>query len=222
LATLKEGKKMIQYVLWDFNGTLINDVDACLQNMNHLLRKYNKPTIDLKTYRSVFTFPVIEYYKNVGIIDTDEQFVAVAHEWMSGYYEMENDLKVFDDTVENLGTIKKMGLKQGVLSASNTKHLIRLLDKFDLSRYMDHILGLDDIYAKGKVEIGLDFIHNHYLSPNEIVLIGDTIHDYEVATKMGIQCILFAGGHQSDRILSRARCPVVEKIKDIFDHRLLS
>ena len=212
---------MIQYVLWDFNGTLINDVEACLHNMNNLLEKYSKKTIDLKTYRSVFTFPVVEYYKKVGIIESDEEFEPIAHEWMNGYYAMEKDLKVFDDTVDNLEMIHKMGLKQGVLSASSNKQLRRLLDKFRLTRYMDHILGLDDIYAKGKVEIGLEFIQQHHLYPEEIVLIGDTLHDYEVATKMGIQCILFSGGHQSYETLSRTNCLVVEKIKDIFERKLL-
>ena len=212
---------MIQYVLWDFNGTLINDVDACLLNMNNLLRKYNKPIITLKTYREVFTFPVIEYYKNVGIIESDEEFEPIAHEWMNGYYKMEKDLKIFDDTIENLEKVHKLGIKQGVLSASSTKQLRRLLDKFELAKYMDHILGLDDIYAKGKIEIGLEFIQQHRLSPDEIVLIGDTLHDYEVATKMGIKSILFAGGHQSYKVLSQTNCLVVEKIKDIFERKLL-
>ncbi|MFP4461138.1 MAG: HAD family hydrolase [Thermotogota bacterium] len=209
---------MIQYVLWDFNGTLINDVDACLRNMNNLLKKQNKKPIDLNTYRSVFTFPVINYYKRVGIIETDEAFEPIAREWMNGYYAMEKDLQIFDDTIENLESVHKMGLKQGVLSASSTKQLRRLLDKFGLTPYMDHILGLDDIYAKGKVEIGLSFIQNHHLNANQVVLIGDTLHDYEVATEMGIKCILFSGGHQSYEILSVANCTVVENLKEIFDY----
>jgi len=212
---------MVQYVLWDFNGTLINDVDICLQNMNNLLEKHKKKPIDLTTYRDVFTFPVIEYYKRVGIIENDDEFEPIAHEWMNGYYTMEKDLRIFDDTVENLERVRKQGLNQGVLSASSIKQLRRLLDKFNLTQYMDHILGLDDIFAKGKVEIGLEFIKQHHLSPDQVVLIGDTLHDYEVATKMGIQCILFAGGHQSYKILSQTNGPVVEKIKDIFDKKLL-
>lgn len=210
---------MIQYILWDFNGTLINDVDACLKNMNNLLEKHNKKTIDLKTYRSIFTFPVIDYYKSVGIIETDEEFEPIAHEWMNGYYAMEKDLKIFDETIDNLEKVHRLGLKQGVLSASSAKQLRRLLNRFGLTQYMDHILGLDDIYAKGKVEIGLDFIRQHQLSPDQIILIGDTLHDYEVATKMGIQCILFSGGHQSREILSQTDCLVVEKIQEVFEHK---
>jgi len=213
---------MIQYILWDFNGTLVDDVSACLQNMNNLLKKYRKPLIDLTTYRDVFTFPVIEYYKRVGIIDTNEAFATVAHEWMAGYYAMEKDLKVFDDTLDNLKRVRHMGLSQGVLSASSTAQLKRLLDRFELTPYMDHILGLEDIYAKGKVEIGLDFIQNHQLSPNQMVLIGDTLHDYQVASQMGIHCILFSGGHQSDEILGQAGCRVVKRITDIFDQQLIA
>src|SRR6056297_2472221 len=213
---------MIAYVLWDFNGTLINDVDACLQNMNNLLKKHGKKTIDLNTYRSVFTFPVIDYYKSVGIIETDEAFEAIAHEWMNGYYAMEKHLKIFDNTIENLERVHQLGLQQGVLSASSTGQLKRLLDQFQLTPYMDHILGLDDIYAQGKVDIGLAFIRKHHLSPEKIVLIGDTLHDFEVASKMGIHCILFAGGHQRRGILSQTGCPVVEKIEEIFHHHLFT
>ena len=212
---------MIQYILWDFNGTLINDVDVCLKNMNRLLVKHKKEPIDLTTYRSVFTFPVIEYYKSVGIIKKDDEFEAIAHEWMNGYYAMEKDLQVFDDTVENLKRVHRLGLKQGVLSASSTAQLKRLLDQHNLTQYMDHILGLDDIYAKGKVEIGLGFIQNHHLNPKDILLIGDTIHDYEVAERMGINCILCARGHQSSEILSRAGCPVVDDIRAVFENGYL-
>ena len=213
---------MIQYVLWDFNGTLVNDVAVCLQNMNTLLKKYRKPPIDLTTYRDVFTFPVIEYYKRVGIIETDEAFTAIANEWMAGYYDMEKDLRVFDGTMDNLKRVRQMGLSQGVLSASSTAQLKRMLDRFGLTPYMNHILGLEDIYAKGKVEIGLEFIRTHYLSPQKMVLIGDTLHDYHVANQMGIHCILFSGGHQSDAILSQTGCPVVKRITDIFDQELLT
>jgi phosphoglycolate phosphatase len=208
---------MIKYVLWDFNGTLIDDVEAALKNINHLLVKYNKKPIDLETYRSVFTFPVIDYYKNVGLIKDEEEFEEIAHEWMNGYYAMEKDLTVFENTYENLDRVHALGLRQGVLSASSMAQLTRLLDQHDLTRYMDHILGLEDIYANGKVEIGMNFIKNHHLKPEEIVLIGDTFHDYEVASKMGIHCILNAGGHQSFEILSTTGCLVVRSIQEIFE-----
>ncbi|HOO34174.1 MAG TPA: HAD hydrolase-like protein [Thermotogota bacterium] len=211
---------MIKYVLWDFNGTLINDVDAAVQNINDLLRKYGKKQIDLETYREVFTFPVIEYYKNVGLVKDDEEFKGIAHEWMDGYYAMEKDLKIFGGTYRNLERVHELGLRQGVLSASSMKQLTRLLDQHELTGYMDDILGVDDIYANGKVEVGLNFIRNHHLNPEEVVLIGDTFHDYEVAAEMGIHCILSAKGHQSHEILSSTGCLVVQEIEEIFDSEL--
>ena len=212
---------MIKYVLWDFNGTLINDVEACLKNINDLLIKYDKKPIDLKTYREVFTFPVIDYYKGVGIIEKDEEFDSIAHEWMNGYYAMEKDLKVFENTYANLERVHNLGLRQGVLSASSIEQLTRLLDQHDLTKYMDNILGLTDIYANGKVEIGMNFIQNHQLKPDEVVLIGDTFHDYEVAREMGINCILCSRGHQSYDILKSTGCIVVEDIDEIFENKYI-
>jgi len=54
-------------VVWDWNGTLLNDMEACIRSMNLMLEKRRLPPIDFETYRSVFTFPVIDYYRAVGI-----------------------------------------------------------------------------------------------------------------------------------------------------------
>jgi phosphoglycolate phosphatase len=213
---------MIKYVLWDFNGTLIDDVGAAVDNINVLLKKYGKPLINLATYREVFTFPVIDYYRNVGLVKDEKEFEVIAHEWMNGYYAREKDLKVFENTCSNLERVHELGLRQGVLSASSMKQLTRLLDQHDLTRYMDDILGVDDIYANGKVEIGLKFIRNHHLKPEEVVLIGDTFHDWEVAAEMRIHCILCTRGHQSFDILSSSGCLVVNDIEEIFDSEYFS
>ncbi|MBN2352282.1 MAG: hypothetical protein JXD23_06910 [Spirochaetales bacterium] len=54
-------------VVWDWNGTLLNDMEACIRSMNLMLENRSLPPIDFETYRNVFTFPVIDYYRAVGI-----------------------------------------------------------------------------------------------------------------------------------------------------------
>lgn len=205
----------ISYVFWDFNGTLLNDVDICLNIMNTLLTEAGKEPITLEKYRNVFTFPVSEYYKRVGIINSDEEFDDIAHKWMDMYYEQEPNTGLYDDIIETLEFFKAKKINQGVLSASRVDQLQRLLKHVGIEAYMKDILGISDIYAKSKVHIGLDFIENSHLDPKEIVLIGDSCHDYEVASKMGINCILVANGHQSHEVLSTCGCLVVDKASDL-------
>lgn len=204
-----------KYVLWDFNGTIVNDVDICLSIINELLKEEGKDTITLEKYRSIFTFPVIEYYKRVGIISCDEEFEEYAHKWMNRYYELEKDSTLFEDIVPTLTKIKEMGIQQGVLSASRIDQLTRMLKQFKVESYMQDILGISDIYAASKVHIGKEFIKNTHLNPSDFVMLGDTLHDYEVAREMGIDCILIAQGHQSFEVLKSSGAMVVERAQDV-------
>lgn len=204
------------YVLWDFNGTLVNDVDICLNIINTLLHRSGKDVITLERYRNVFTFPVIEYYKRVGIIDKDEEFETMAHQWMNLYYEQEKNTTLYDDILDTLSQIKALGLHQGVLSASRIDQLNRMLKQLGIDEYMEDILGISDIYAASKVHIGKNFMENSTYPKSAFVMLGDTLHDYEVASKMGIDCILIAQGHQSLDVLKRSGTLVVEKAKDVL------
>lgn len=49
--------KNIKHIIWDWNGTLFDDVDICVDNINWLLKKYNLPEITKEKYREIFTFP---------------------------------------------------------------------------------------------------------------------------------------------------------------------
>ena len=52
-------------IVWDWNGTLLNDVNLCFECINRLLVSKNlDPLINLSAYRDIFEFPIQNYYKN--------------------------------------------------------------------------------------------------------------------------------------------------------------
>ncbi len=207
--------KKYKSIIWDFNGTLLDDVHLCVNIMNSMLEKRGMKTLSLEDYRNVFQFPVSEYYKKVGIIHGEDDFDAVAHEWMNLYYKHECEVGVFEDTVETLEWFKQHKIPQSVLSASQMEQLERLLKQVGIDRYMDNILGISDIYAKSKVHVGLEFIENSPYNKDELVMVGDSTHDFEVASEMGIDCILLASGHQSKEVLRTCHCMVLDSAKDL-------
>ncbi|MDR2569759.1 MAG: HAD family hydrolase, partial [Oscillospiraceae bacterium] len=76
--------------------------------------------------------------------------------------------------------------------------------------YFDELLGLSDIYAKSKIDIGLDYLSRK--NAEKAILIGDTIHDYEVASALGIDCVLIPNGHQSREMLFSCNVPILDDI----------
>ena len=188
------------YILWDFNGTIFDDVGIGIESINVLLSRRDMPIIeDAEEYRSSFMFPIIEWYKKLGFDFEKESYSDVAVEWVKEYTSREHKATTVDGVIELLEYFQKQGVKQVIVSASETGMLRRLLGKLNVDRYFEEIVGLDNIHAAGKTSIALEWRKRH--QHETLLFIGDTDHDADVADAINADCMLVAKGHQSfDRL----------------------
>lgn len=84
-----------------------------------------------------------------------------------------------------------------------------------IHHFFEAVAGLDNHYAVSKIEVGHKLIDSHNLNLSKTLLIGDTIHDFEVAQSLGCQCLLIANGHQSAKRLERTGAKVVKNLSEI-------
>ena len=99
-----------KHIIWDWNGTLVDDVWLVVEIINKMLKKRHLPGIDSKKYREMFDFPVTKYYLKLGFDFSKESFEKLAVEFISEYYERFKECKLFDHTEELLKKIRDMGI----------------------------------------------------------------------------------------------------------------
>ncbi|HCY77788.1 MAG TPA: HAD family hydrolase [Ignavibacteriales bacterium] len=191
-----------RHIIWDWNGTLLNDVDFCRKIINKILIQYNLNELSLERYKEIFTFPVENYYKAAGLDFTKTSFKVLGKIFIDEYELNRHQCSLYSDSIDLLSSIHQKGIKQSVLSAYKQESLIKILDEYSLTQYFDFIIGSDNIYAGGKTHLGLNLIKKLDIKKDEILFIGDTLHDYEVAVAMGVNSILIADGHQSKEKLN--------------------
>jgi phosphoglycolate phosphatase len=109
-----------------------------------------------------------------------------------------------------------MGFSLSILSASNQKTLNDLTAYYSIDQYFNLILGVDNYIADGKIENGKKLMRKIGLDRNEIILIGDTDHDYDVAQSLKIDYILISHGHQSDERLKKFSNQVIANLNQLF------
>ena len=184
-------------ILWDFNGTILDDVDAGIKSVNTLLERRGLKTLDSRNaYYGVFGFPIIEYYKRLGFdFEKEDYKTEVAPEWVKEYIENSKSAGLRQGVTELLAFFKRNGLRQTVISASESKMLERQLKDLGVREYFDGIYGLDNIHAAGKSSIGLLWRQNNPDAKD--LFLGNTVHDAEVAVEIHADCILIEGGHSS-------------------------
>jgi phosphoglycolate phosphatase len=208
------------HILWDFNGTILNDVEAGIKSINVLLSRRNMKIIDsVNSYRKIFCFPVIKYYKNLGLNLEKEPFEELAAEWLEQYLHFSANTGLYDGVTDVMSYIKSLQIPQIILSATEKKMLTGQLSSLGVSGYFDEILGLDNIHAYSKVDIAKEWMKR--IHPQKAVLFGDTVHDFEVAAEIGIECVLIANGHQSKETLKVYNTPVYDNIKELWKAELL-
>ena len=204
-------------MIWDWNGTLLNDAELCVQTINELLVKRNLPALSLSGYKEVFSFPVKNYYQKIGFNFQNEPFEIPALEFTERYNNQVIGCKLHEDSLRVLKYFQSKGIRQFILSAMKQDILEECLNYYRIRHFFEHVSGLDNHYAVSKVENGHLLISDLKLDAQDLVLIGDTVHDFEVATELGCTCILIANGHQSKEVLWATGATVIDRISQLLD-----
>ena len=205
-----------KHVIWDWNGTLINDRWLCVQGLNHSLEKRGLPKITEEVYREKFMFPVKDFYKKVGFDFSKEPFEFVGDEFVSFYKNFFNNTELHLMASHVVREIKNTGISQYILSAGRQDHLIEWVKSHNLFDYFEIIRGIDNHYAEGKIETGVQLKKNITSSNKEVIMIGDTIHDSEVADAMDIDCYLINHGHVNRHRLKKTGRKVFSNLSEIL------
>ena len=206
---------MYDTIIWDWNGTLLDDLDLSIKAVNVLLKERDLPLLTLDRYRDIFGFPVINYYEKAGFDFSKEPFEIPARQYVKLYASGESDLKLFPDVIDTLSFFKDNNYRQIVLSAMKEDNLRKMISNAGISHFFDGIFGIKDNYAREKVSIGKQVVENLNLNPEKCLMIGDTLHDAEVAEQCGFDCILFSGGHVAKQRLETTGFRIVDQLKTL-------
>lgn len=205
-----------KYVMWDWNGTILDDLQMNFDIENILLSKRGlKPIKDISEYHEKFCFPIIHFYEKLGFDLEKEKFEIIAREYAHLYDEMYPAAEIFESAERILQKIKNAGIRQLIISQTEQSYLTKQVTYFELEHLFTDILGNSDIYARSKVGVAQKWMAENGADPSQILFIGDTIHDKEVADSIGCDCVLIAKGHNSKQRLLSSGGVVLSDISEI-------
>lgn len=205
-----------QLVIWDWNGTIIDDINTALLSVNDILLKRGMPTINLQQYYSYMDAPIIKFYENLFDLSKVD-FNIIAKEFSNGYDKHLPQNPIKEDTLNTLKFLQNKSIKQVIVSASHTDKIKGLVKKYNIDTYFNLISGASDHLAQSKIARGKAVINSFSIPPSNCVVIGDCIHDNQMAKEIGADCILYSGGHQSKSDLLTQNVPVIDNISDVLE-----
>ena len=209
-------------IIWDFNGTIADDVALSIDAINSVLAKRSLSQIKNKqAYQKVFGFPVREYYARLGFDFHMEPYEIPAKEWVDAYAAGMETITAVSGVQQVLEACRNAGMMQIILSACETNMLYDILGHLKFEHYFMKILTAADIYGIGKISVAKKFAAETDMDLSTALLIGDTDHDAQAAKELGCNCVLYSGGHMAKEKLLRCGFPVMDQMSEVL-HMIFS
>ncbi len=203
-------------IIWDYNGTLIDDVYVALNSVNDMLIKRNMQTITIEQYYTFMDTPITKFYEN--LFDLNEiTFDIIAKEFHKGYKKHLPVNPLMENAIKVLEFAHKMNYKQVLISSSNIDKIIPTLKEFSILKYFDDISGATNNYADCKIQRGRSLIKKYSIKKENIYIIGDTLHDYEFAKEIDVKCILTSKGHDGINKLKNSNAIVIDDLMEVIE-----
>ena len=207
------------HVVWDWNGTLLDDVGLAVAVMNGMLGRRGMPLLTTESYRAVFDFPVRDYYVRLGFDLATESWDAVAAEFIGAYRARWRECGLQDGARAALAWVASAEVGQSLLSAAHQEMLEAHVAHYGVADRFERSLGVSNWNAMGKEVHGRRWMAEQAFEPSRVLLVGDTVHDREVAREMGVDCVLVAQGHQPRAKLERCGVPVYGSLGEMLAGR---
>ena len=209
-----------RHIIWDWNGTLLDDMALCVEVLNQTLRDHGLAAIDARRYRDEFGFPVRDFYHRLGLSFDREPYEDFAVRWLAIYDRRRDTCALQADVPLVLERLRQAGLAQSVLSAYPQTGLDQMIARHGLAGYFAQVLGRPNALADGKLAQGRELVARLDLDPREVLVVGDTTHDHEVARGLGSDALLLSCGHQSRGRLLSTGAPVCARPGEVLDWAL--
>tara|TARA_B100000029_G_C17501367_1_gene932775 strand:+ start:794 stop:1432 length:639 start_codon:yes stop_codon:yes gene_type:complete len=206
----------IKNIIWDWNGTLINDAYLFVNIMNTTLIKQGLPEISLADYKNNFCFPIQKYWKKLGFKFTKTQFDTMNASFLALYRSKMKEPDLQPHALDVLSFAKKQSIKQFVLSASEHNLLLESVRFYKIEHFFVDVVGVDNLNAEGKELLAKNLMNKHGLIGSETVVVGDTLYDERVAAAISAGLFLVACGHFNKDRLNVKRAEICNSLIDII------
>lgn len=205
---------MYTVVVWDWNGTLLDDVGLNVMIVNSLLADRDLPEISIDAYKRFFRMPIREFYQDIGFDFSKYTFESVATDYNRLYRRYFPDMPLTEGIPELLKSLQAGKIKQYIVSASEQNSLLDQVRQKGIADYFTKIAGNPDYSVVSKIERARE-VRDEIGDAEKILFIGDLDHDYEVAQAMGADCVIYKNGHQREHAKGQYRS--IERMAEVTE-----
>jgi phosphoglycolate phosphatase-like HAD superfamily hydrolase len=206
----------VKHLVWDWNGTLLDDLKLVVDATNVCLAAVGGPVITAEEHRRDFRRPILDYYAHVLERPVDQvEFQLLDDAFHDAYRRRIGEVRLAPDALEAMA---RWTGTQSLLSMFFHDELLVEVERHGLAARLVRVDGLPGTVG-GHKKAG--YLERHLealgLDPAEVVLIGDSVDDGDAALTLGAAAVLYAGGFTDTALLKATGLPVAHSLVEAVD-----
>ncbi len=210
------------HIVWDWNGTLFDDVAAVYGAACEIFAARGLPPVTLDAYRAAYTRPISLFYARLFGREFDAaEFPGLDHDFHAAYRTRMSQCGLTEDAAEALVSWRRRGGTQSLLSMWRHDELVPFVERLGISGEFTRIDGLRGVGGGRKSTHLARHLAALELDPADVLLVGDSVDDAAAAADAGATCVLYDGGYHDRTALDAAGVPVVGSLVDALPDPLV-
>ncbi len=182
-------------IFWDWNGTLLDDLDYSLGVNNKILESKGSATLSKQYYQKIFTIPISMFLDNLELEKRGIGREEITDLFISNYEKNRHTVDMFNGAKDCLFSLKESGVTQVLFSAAHISEIEFQVNHHGISECFEILSAAGDFYGGCKLDRGRA-VKEEYGFTNG-VLVGDTLHDVQIGKEIGFETVWVSEGHQS-------------------------
>ncbi|MEE5126896.1 HAD family hydrolase [Pseudomonas alliivorans] len=206
----------VEHVVFDWNGTLIDDIDLAVFAVNRCGEHYGVAPITADQYRARFDFPIAGFYAALGFDLDSVPFPIIVQHYLEHFDAHVAECPLQPYVIEFLDAARRAGIGVSILSASHCDVLVQTLKAKGLYDRFEHVVGLNHNQATSKTAEALMLQKTLGTPASRTLFVGDTLHDFDVACSVGWSPVLVSTGHQDSERLRLSGAPLFRNLGELL------
>lgn len=208
------------HIVWDWNGTLFDDVDAVLEATNEIFAGYGLGPFDLEAFCSSYTRPIwVLYERLLGRSLEAGEWERLDAAFHDSYHRLMERCGLADDARDTLAVLAAEGYRQSLLSMWRHERLGPAAERHGIAHFFIRIDGLRDGAMGGSKKASLTrHLAALGVDAADVVVVGDSVDDALAARHVGARAVLYSGGMTRRAALEEAGFPVLDRLSELVDH----
>lgn len=203
------------HIIWDWNGTLLDDIGASLASVNDMLAARGELPMGKERYKECIGTPIIRFYEQVFDLEK-EDYPSLLAEYNAGYMKHLESCGLTEGAEHAIEFFAAEGLHQAIVSSSNNAQLSENARRFGVYEKFEAVLGAADFMADSKIDRARKYLTESGAEKGRVLVVGDLEHDAEMAAEIGADCVLLTSGHEHPERLAVSGAVIFDKIEELI------